>query len=365
MSLVIDSHVHTFPYLGGASGFPTIEEHMNMFQRGLYFAVNPTRRRRDNSVVPGQTLWNGEGAGPEGLADVGLRIGRCGQIDWSTAGEGLYLQYFAPSLENQASSPEYMVAEMNYAGVDVAVLQNAPMYGVLNDFFADCLRKYPKRFIGLGHVWEASAHTDEQLSELDRCANALGLGGIFYSMMGFWMGGYRDNLDDAKYRPFWEEIRRLQMVVFWDANGFGSNTAESYSDQLHRICQVHERHAGIAGVLVQAFPLSFYGREGRYVLPDAAYTLGELPGFCFELAYPISNGREWEYPYPETWPFIHQLYDHFGPERLVWGSDMPNVLRFCTYGQSHQFLRHCNFLSDQDLGLILGRNVARLFHMGA
>src|SRR5947199_263733 len=76
------------------------------------------------------------------------------------------------------ASADYLVAEMDYAGVDVAVLQNAGLYGVLNDFFADCAGRYPGRFIPLAQVHESRAHRDEQLAELRRCATALGVRGL-------------------------------------------------------------------------------------------------------------------------------------------------------------------------------------------
>ena len=45
----------------------------------------------------------------------------------------------------------------------------------------------------------------------------------------------------------------------------------------------------------------------------------------------------------------------------MWGSDMPNVERFCTYGQSLEYLRrYCDFLPASDMDRILGDNAARL-----
>ncbi len=43
---------------------------------------------------------------------------------------------------------------------------------------------------------------------------------------------------------------------------------------------------------------------------------------------------------------------------------MPNVLRYCTYRQSLDYLRrYAGFLSEDDRGLILGGNLARLFEL--
>ena len=47
---------------------------------------------------------------------------------------------------------------------------------------------------------------------------------------------------------------------------------------------------------------------------------------------------------------------------MMWGSDMPNVERFCTYRQSLDYVRrYCEFLIGHEMDLILGGNAARLY----
>jgi predicted TIM-barrel fold metal-dependent hydrolase len=363
--MIIDSHAHTFPFMGAASGFSSPAEHLRRIQRGVYSPINPHSRKRDSSEIGRQTLWNGTDPGPEGLLDVDFRVGRCGRFEWTTGDGDAFVQYFAPSLIDQTSSAEYMVAEMDYAGVGMAVLQNHAIYGILNDFFADCIQQYPSRFIGSAGIREAKADTDEQLSELHRCATSPGMKGLFYQVGGFWEGGYTDHSDDPRYSRFWDEVQHLGLAVLWDPSFGPAATAESYTREMERMLSVLQRRPDIPGMLAQAFPLGLYAATGRYELPDVAFELARLPNFTFEIAYPISYGRSWDYPYRETWPLLHQLYDWFGPERLVWGSDMPNVLRFCTYRQSFEYLRYCDFLNDADLGTLLGGNMARLFGLDA
>ena len=41
------------------------------------------------------------------------------------------------------------------------------------------------------------------------------------------------------------------------------------------------------------------------------------------------------------------MRDLFGASKLCWGSDMPNVERFCTYRQCVDYVRrYCSFLSS-------------------
>ena len=54
--------------------------------------------------------------------------------------------------------------------------------------------------------------------------------------------------------------------------------------------------------------------------------------------------------------------DRYGPRRFVWGSDMPNVERYCTYRQTlTYFADSADYLSDDDRKLIFRENALALF----
>jgi hypothetical protein len=137
---VVDSHVHIFPYLGLASGFPTVAEHRQFMQ--LYIATHgePVRRLSDHAEVQQQTLYSGQLEAPSSLLDVNFRVGRFGRFEWTADGSELYRQFFPPSLQTMACPPELMLQQMARAGVDRAVLQNARPYGRLNQYFANAVR---------------------------------------------------------------------------------------------------------------------------------------------------------------------------------------------------------------------------------
>ena len=81
-----------------------------------------------------------------------------------------------------------------------------------------------------------------------------------------------------------------------------------------------------------------------------------------EILYPIYWARTHAYPFPELRGAVETLYQHVGGERLVWGSDMPNVERNCTYRQSLLYLPMLaeGWLPAADLDRILGLDILRL-----
>ena len=59
---------------------------------------------------------------------------------------------------------EFLLAQMAYVDVDVAVLQNARLYGRLNEYFAAAMARYPGKFIGLAGVDEVNADSEVELA---------------------------------------------------------------------------------------------------------------------------------------------------------------------------------------------------------
>ena len=97
-------------------------------------------------------------------------------------------------------------------------------------------------------------------------------------------------------------------------------------------------------------------------IPDEIMALLHEPNVTLELLFPLLYGAIWEYPYAEAQPIIRTLYEKLGASKLLWGSDMPNVERSCTYRQTLTYLtRHCSFISAADLDRIVGGNANELY----
>jgi predicted TIM-barrel fold metal-dependent hydrolase len=62
------------------------------------------------------------------------------------------------------------------------------------------------------------------------------------------------------------------------------------------------------------------------------------------------------YPYPALHPFLRQLYDAYGPERLFWGSDLSR-LRGSYPDLVRLFREDLDFLSPTDVEAVMGRSV--------
>jgi predicted TIM-barrel fold metal-dependent hydrolase len=367
---IIDIHYHVFPFLGGASGFGSPSEHLRYLQMYIHNHVQPVHRLSDDAVIDEATTGAATLTGPDDLWNVNFRVGKNGRFMWTKDGVDYYIHYMPPSLRDNESPPDLALAQMAYAGVDMAVLQNATPYGRLDDYFADIQREHPQKFIGLASVDVVNAHTQGELKRLRRAVTELGLRGIYYANRGFFFDSFRRSFDDPCFSPFWELVRTLRIPVFWEVAAVPRGTEADYLQTIDRLNRWADQYPEIPCVYTHGpGPTTIKGSGGRGdlvdAMPDGLRRLLARKQFLVEVLFPIARGRNQDYPYAEARPAIEAMYRVMGAERLCWGSDMPNVERYCTYRQSLDYLRHyCDFIPAREMDLILGGNAARLLQIG-
>ncbi len=362
--LVIDSHAHIFPDLAGASGYASVADHRMYIQRILVGHVQPYCKADSHEVVEDQgMLWDPERPGISGYREVGLEVSPYGQFTWVKGGVAYYLQYMPPWLQTQEMPAECLCAMMDHAGVDIAILQNDHVYGDLNRYFADAVSAFPDRFVGLIQVDETQADHDEQIARL-REGTRIGLRGLFYKPSAFFRVDFRESFDSPRFSSFWSEVESLSLPTYWDIIPIPGNTKTDYLDQLGRFAAWSERYPEIPCLMVQAMPTRLFFSGGHLEIPPLFARLVKERRLLLELTLPIVWGRWYEHPYSELVPLVRALFDAFGSESLVWGTDIPNIERYCTYRQARSYLpQTCAFLTEDDLNAILGENLRRFFRI--
>ena len=96
-------------------------------------------------------------------------------------------------------------------------------------------------------------------------------------------------------------------------------------------------------------------------LPQEVWAPFENPKLHLQLLFPINLGNLWDYPMPQVQPTIEECVQRIGADRLLWGTDMPLVLRYWSYRQNIDYIRrYCDFLGQREKDQILGDNMARM-----
>jgi len=361
--MIIDCHAHVFQNWHGACGHPSIDVHLKYIQKNVTRPAAEAFRVRDGMrVKPGMLFRDGDNTWT-GLKDVDFRIGRYGRLEFMHESEEYAIQYMPVGMQTIESPPEFMIAQMLYAGVDHCILQAGGGYGAMNDYNAFTQSQYPGKFTGLLHIDEAVADRAEVLAEADR-AHGLGLKGLYYSH-DFSRHGYARNLDHDAFRPFWDRIAAWNFPAFVELSATPDYDKKSYTANLMALDRLMLRYPATRFVLVMGPPVAHFAGSGKWDFPPEVLAAYKRDNLLIEIMFPITWGGVWEYPYPEAQELIRQMRDLFGASKLVWGSDMPNLERFCTYRQCVDYVRnHCPFLTASEKDAVLGRNAAQLFRLG-
>ncbi len=362
MPVVLDSHVHCFPPLAEDTGDTTrrLAEH----QYHVRFHNQGIRRTRDNARIT-EPVLAGEKDGISWLPDVDFRIGRHGRLEFTEGGEEYYMQWMPPTLEDMSSSPEYIVRQMDYAGVDRGVMQHDRVYGRLDDFTADCIRRYPERLIALAQVEEWRGGEPDQLERLEHAVKDLGHSGLYFSTSGFLFKDFQIGVNDPELEPLWKLVADLGIPLHWYAGKLTAPLAEGYLQELRDLDRWAEAHPGITCVLTHGMNNVYYdvGKPDRFTVPREVITLLKRPGWHMELMLHLMN-HDAEFPPHSAGcrEVVRILAEEVGADRLVWGSDMPCCERTVTYKQSMLlFQTRCDFLTEDERDGIMGENLARLY----
>jgi L-fuconolactonase len=239
---------------------------------------------------------------------------------------------------------ELLLDYMDEHGVERAVLVQ-PMYpGEDNSYVADCAAAMPDKLAAVAIIDPRIGGAEDRLEYWVKERGCKGL-----------RLRPRFKAEEAAFGhpstyPLWERIRALGVVVNVLANlehiPMTAELAERYPDVT--ILIDHMAHPDVsAGAASPAF--------------QALLDLAQYPNVSVKPSgyYYYSKQR---YPYKDCHDFFRALYDRFGPQRLIWGSDFPHVLLNTGYRRALLMIeRAYHYVGSDDLKLFLGDNAAKLY----
>ena len=322
------------------------------------------RRRGDNAPLEVPVLL-GEGDGISWLPEVNFRFGRFGQVEFTHDGDDYYFQLVPASLFDSSAPPEYTIAQMNYAGVDRAVIQHDRIYGQLDEYLGDCVSRYPDRFVALAQVDEWIGGQPDQVERVRRQIQDLGCSGLYFSTGGFFHNDFKTGVNDPGLESLWKLIAELAVPIHWYSANNRRPRFEMYLRDIVEFTQWGRAHPHIPCVLTHGLEnlRINIGKPDRFTVPREILGLLQLPNWHIELMlHKMSYDYEFPPYNPEIWKVVRTLVDEVGAEKLMWGSDMPSCEEVVTYRQSLILWRtQCDFLTDTQRAAIMGENLARLY----
>jgi len=369
--MIVDSHAYCFEPADSPAGFANAEDHLKWVQYGQAAHHQPAFRIGDRKIGPSEVVAPA-GSSPLGdLPDVNFRINHPrGRVVWNWEGDEYTKHFYPPNLHSCEFTPFSLTGEMDYAGVDWALLHTNPMLGRGSTYLRECVERFPDRLKAMAPVdeWRLIDGTDAVIAELVHAIEEDGLHAIKFNPLHYLVGD--EPWDDGSFRPFWEAATGLGVPIFFTlstGSAFGrgyvsdEQQQQGYLGELQILSRFMERYPDTTCSITHGFPWRLFVADNRIALPDEIWWPFANPKLSLEVCFPVRIGDWFDYPYAQVWPTLEQMVERVGANRLLWGTDMPFQNRFCTYQQSRAWIeKYCEFLSADDLALIMGGTAARI-----
>ena len=268
-------------------------------------------------------------------------------------------QLLPPYSRRTLFTPEMLLANLDWAGVDRAVLLQGPFYGECNEYVLKAIQTYPERLAGLAYLdpWEAEVRSNftricqgEHFKGVKlECSVPTGLVGLHPEA----------RLDDPEIAWLWTELASNHLVLVLDLGGIGSASYQTLAVQ-----EIATRHPDLRIViahLAQPAPGIEFNSKLRKLWQEQI-NLGFLPNVWFDCAALPAYFPEENYPFPSAEIYLRRVIEEIGPAKVLWGTDQPGLL---TSGNLPQLVRmitrHLEFLPPNQQDMILGENAAGIF----
>ncbi len=260
------------------------------------------------------------GQGPDGPIRGGLH----GRL------EGRKKPVFPPTPGDTVFTSEMLAAAMDWAGVDKAVLLQAPAYGGDNEYILESVRKYPDRFAAAAYIDPFEPNAADNYGRTIENNSWAAVKIEFSSSNGFcsFHKGAKLYSDDTRW--LYRRIDREGKTLTLDLGRPG--LASYQTSDILRIAQDYP-HVQIV--------ICHLGWPSREVERDRALrrqwieqiSLGRLPNVWFDYSALPGFINEEEYPFPSASRFVRHATELIGADKLLWGTDIPGLLTSATYMQ--------------------------------
>lgn len=232
------------------------------------------------------------------------------------------------------------IALMDEGGVDAAVIHPPSWDPGSTELAMNAVRTYPGRFAIIGTV--DLTRPEESRAAMEHWRTQTGMLGL---RCMFLEGEDRRLLHDGELGWFWQAAERFDIPVTTLATG-----------SFEVLGQVAARHPGLRLSIDH-----LGGMGGNTTLKDAAamthmpelLKLARLPNVAVKVTGAPGYSSE-AYPFPAMQPYLRQIFDAFGPDRMFWGTDISKMP--CSW-------RQCVTLFTEELPWLRGDDLARV--MGA
>lgn len=255
----------------------------------------------------------------------------------------------------EAGTVELLLETMARHGVHKACIVQPIHYLFDNRYVADCLARYPTTFAGIAIMDRRAPDAVEQLERLVRDDGFEGL--------RMHLGRADDPAEWAApdQDPIWRKAGELGACML----SFGPAAMQP------AIEPIVARHEGVKVILDHLGGAAVYEEpplpQLRKVLGLARYpnVFVKFTPQAAQAAPARAEAGADGYPFPDQHAVYERIYDAFGPQRLLWGTDFPHIFGNIGYRAGLDLFRHhMPFLNADDQEWLLAKTALSIWRFG-
>ena len=253
----------------------------------------------------------------------------------------------AQPARGEMASVELLGDHMSVAGVDKAVIVQPIHYLYDNRYVAECRVRCPGRFAGVALVDPKGPAAPFELECLVR---EQGFGGMRLHLS---LQTAPSDLATSDQDQLWRRVEELDVCFI----------ILGKAEDLPAIEPIVGRFPGVKVVLdhLGGPPV---GEERPYPLLSHVLRMAKYPNVYVKVSN-MNRISQVPYPHIDTHEMVRRIYDAFGPERLMWGTDFPHVLNAGGYVRALGLVRdELGFLNEDDKEWLFNKTVQKVWRFG-
>ena len=250
-------------------------------------------------------------------------------------------------------SVKWLLHEMQKASVDRAVIVCAEIAPDIesNQYAAKCHKEYPGKFYIFADLDSFFWPTYGKKGAADRLRKLLDSQKV-HGLSQYWFGASEAERFLSK--------DNLEMLDLCEEKGLPIELGPSVT-QFGLMEKVVER---IQGTPILFKHMGILSPEIKPTSPEykKVLQLARYPNVYAKISeFMNAESQKFAFPYRRGLEFFRALYEEFGPDRLIWGTDWPLCYLHETYQQALEVVRsYADFIPADQMPKILGGNLQRL-----
>jgi L-fuconolactonase len=244
---------------------------------------------------------------------------------------------------------EEALAAMDEAGVAAAALVIPGTYGNENGYLLEAAARHPDRFAVVGRIASSGPDVASRLAAWVAASPAVvGMRVVVRSAAA------NERWDRGDFLPMFTACAELGFPVCVNVPGKLAGIA-SLAARLPTLPILID-HLGVAG------PPTTPLHAGTLEPLTDVIALARFPNVSIK-ATGVSNLSTEPFPFRDIWPPLLRVISAYGPERVMWGSDITRILH--PYAETVAYLAELPGLTEDDRALIYGGNTRRILRWPA